>query len=84
MAHNQALLVFVFVKGPAVMLLGQHDDVAEWDGGTRGEEQCLDEINGHRPQGAETSRLRSWIHGSSAQPVSTAFLFPYVFFVMFL
>lgn len=66
------------------MLLGQHDDVAEWDGGTRGEEQCLDEVDGHRPQGATTSRLRRRVHGSDTQPVSIPTLYQTHFLSLYL
>lgn len=53
------------------MLGCQNDDVAEWDGWARGEEQRLDEAHGHRPQGEEAPRLRRRIRrGSSYQPVS--------------
>lgn len=52
------------------MLFCQNDDVAERDGGSGGEEQCLDEADGHRPQGAAASRFRRRIPGSGPQPVS--------------
>lgn len=40
-------------RGGMVMTHGSHDDVAEWDGGAWGEEQCLDEIDGYCSQGEE-------------------------------
>lgn len=52
-------------------MIDNHDDVAEWDGGTWGQEQCLDEADGHRPQGAAPSRFRGRHHRSHAQSVST-------------
>lgn len=39
-----------------------HDDVAERDGGPRGQEQRLDEADGHRPQGTTPPRLRPHVH----------------------
>lgn len=36
-------------------MICRHDDVAEWDGGAWGQEQCLDEINGDCSQRKEAS-----------------------------
>lgn len=57
------------------MLFCQNDDVAERDGGSGGEEQRLDEADGHRPQGAAAPRLRRRVAGSGTQPVSFGFVF---------
>jgi hypothetical protein len=47
-----------------MVMIRNHDDVAERDGGARGEEQRLDETDGYRPQGAPPPRLRSHFHRS--------------------
>lgn len=47
-----------------------NDDVAEWDGGAWGPEQCLDEADGHRPQGAPAPRFGTGLYGQDFKPVS--------------
>lgn len=46
-----------------------HDDVARWDGEPWGEEQRLDEADGHRPEGAKASRCHAH-YRQDPQPVS--------------
>lgn len=63
------MLVFSSRQGIKVMIR-DHDDVAEWDGGAWGPEQRLDEAYGHRPQGASAPRLSAGLHGQNSKPVS--------------
>lgn len=66
---TSGVLGFSFPQGFRVMIY-HHDDVAEWDGGAWGPKQCLDETDGHCPQGTSAPRFRTSINGQNSQPVS--------------
>lgn len=53
---NGAVRADFFDLGECVVMICNHDDVAEWDGEPRGQEQRLAQADGDYAQGEETPR----------------------------